>query len=79
MSILMYMAKQSIFSNLKDNRKLNLPKYQDSQNNIGYCHITFTDSESAKSALEMNGKVVDNRYLEIEMARGARSFASKTY
>lgn len=57
--------------------KLNLPKYQDSQNNIGYCHITFTDSESAKNALEMNGKVVDNRYLEIEMARGARSFATQ--
>jgi len=30
--------------------KLNLPKYQDSQNNIGYAHITFTESEFAQKA-----------------------------
>lgn len=34
----------------KNNRKLNLPKYQDSQNNIGYAHITFTESEFAQKA-----------------------------
>ena len=38
------------FFRFKNNRKLNLPKYQDSQNNIGYCHITFTDSESAQKS-----------------------------
>jgi len=61
------------FQSYGEIEKVNLPKYQDSQNNMGYCHVTFQTAESAQKALEMSGKVIDNRYLEIEMSRGAKS------
>lgn len=35
---------------------VNLPKYQDSQKNIGYCHVRFETPEAAIQALSLNGK-----------------------
>ena len=58
--------------------KINLPKYQDSKRNIGYCHVTFETKEEAEEALkQLDGKYLDKRYLKIEWAQGGRSKTCK--
>ncbi len=52
---------------------LNLPRYQDTNRLMGYCHITFKDIKATEQALKRNKSVLDNRYLEISKAKGVKS------
>jgi len=49
--------------------RINLPKYQNSTRNIGYCHVRFATRDEAKKALSMSGKYLGDRYVRIEMAK----------
>lgn len=60
------------FEECGDIERINLPKYQNSVRNIGYCHVRFTKRRYAKRALKLNGKYLDKRYLRIEMAQDMR-------
>lgn len=48
--------------------RINLPRYQHSDRNIGYCHVRFSKDRYARRALKLNGKYLDKRYLKVEMA-----------
>lgn len=54
--------------------KVNLPKYQDSNRNIGYCHITFETREEAEGALKLDGEYLGKRYLKITWSKGGKTF-----
>ena len=51
---------------------MSLPRYQDSNKNIGYCHVVFETSSGAQEAIKRDGEFLDRRYLKIEMARGSK-------
>lgn len=52
---------------------IKLPKYKGTEKNIGYAHITFDDSETRTNALNLNGKFLNGRYLDIQPARGPQN------
>lgn len=56
--------------------KIKLPKYQDSDRNIGYCHITFETQEEAAKGLKLDGERLGGRYLKINWSKGAKSYKS---
>lgn len=53
--------------------KVNMPKYQDSNRNIGYCHITFETKEEAEEAMKLDGQYLGGRYLKMEWSKGAKT------
>jgi nucleolin len=57
------------FEECGDIERINLPRYQNSDRNIGYCHVRFTRRRYARRALKLSGKYLDKRYLKIEMAQ----------
>jgi len=60
------------FEECGDIERINLPKYQNSDRNIGYCHVRFSRRRYARRALKLSGKYLDKRYLRIEMAQDMR-------
>ena len=58
------------FSEIGEIEKINLPKYQDSDRNIGYCHVTFETKDQAEKSMEMDGKYLNGRYLKLEWSKG---------
>lgn len=63
-----------------------MPKYQDSNKNIGYCHVVFVEKEGAQEvkafltqALKRDGEFLDRRYLKIEAARGCKIQESRDF
>lgn len=61
------------FEECGDIERINLPRYQNSDRNIGYCHVRFSRRRYAKRAVRLSGKYLDKRYLKIEMAQDMRS------
>lgn len=58
--------------------EIKMPKYQDSGKNRGYAHITFKKTKYANKALELNKKVyINNRYLEVQQAKGENKYERK--
>jgi RNA recognition motif-containing protein len=53
-------------------RHINLPKYQDSKRNIGYCHVTAESREDAVQLLTLNGQFLGGRYLKIDWGKGKK-------
>lgn len=60
-------------------RRVNLPRYQDSSKNIGYCHVIFANRTGAQEALKRDGEFLDRRYLKIELARGSKPVESSFF
>jgi len=58
---------------------VNLPRYQDSNKNIGYSHVRFNDKKALAAALKLTGKYLGSRYVKIEMAKGARDSPVSIY
>jgi RNA recognition motif-containing protein len=58
-------------------RHVNLPKYQDSKRNIGYCHVTTDTKEQAESVLALNGEFLGGRYLKIDWGKGKKTVEQK--
>lgn len=69
---------KNFFKDCGDIQELKLPKYQDSNRNIGYCHMTFEEEEAAQNALKLKGHTLDGRYQDIELAKGARTYTNET-
>ena len=67
---------QSLFSQFGTITSLTLPKYQDSNRNIGYAHIYFSTASSAHKALSLNNHTIDNRYITVQPAKYSSSSLS---
>lgn len=64
---------KNFFSTCGNIELVKLPKYKGTERNIGYAHITFDDSETRMNALNLNGKFLNGRYLDIQPARGPQN------
>ena len=64
---------ESLFSQFGTITSLTLPKYQDSNRNIGYAHIYFSTASSAHKALSLNNHTIDNRYITVQPAKYSSS------
>ena len=69
---------KELFSPFGEIEQIKLPKYQDSGRNIGYCHIYYTTSESAKKALELDNYTLGKRYLKISIANKSSDELNKS-
>ena len=49
---------------------MKLPRYQDSGRCIGYAHLTMKSEGAVQKALELSGKKLKGRYLDIKEAEG---------
>ena len=67
---------ESLFSQFGTITSLTLPKYQDSNRNIGYAHIYFSTASSAHKALSLNNHTIDNRYITVQPAKYSSSSLS---
>ena len=63
------------FSQCGEIERINLPKYQDSDRNIGYCHVRFSSKSERRKAMKLDGKYLDDRYLKIEKAKGFKEIS----
>ena len=59
---------KSIFSKYGQIVKIYLPKYKNTQKNIGHCYIYFEKEESAIKSLELNNHRIGKRYMEISLS-----------
>ena len=59
---------KNVFSKYGEIVKIYLPKYKNTQKNIGHCNIYFSKEESAIKALELNNHRIRNRYMEISLS-----------
>ena len=64
---------RDFFKECGDIERINLPRYQHSSKNVGYCHVRFSKDRYAKRALKLSGNYLDKRYLRIEMAQDTKS------
>ena len=67
---------ESLFSQFGTITSLTLPKYQDSNRNIGYAHIYFSTASSAHKALSLNNHTIDNRYITVQPTKYSSSSLS---
>ena len=58
---------RQMFSKYGNILKIYLPKYKNTNKNIGHCYIYFSSEESATKSLEMNNQRLGKRYLEISL------------
>ena len=58
---------RQMFSKFGTILKIYLPKYKNTNKNIGHCYIYFSTEEAATKSLEMNNKRVGKRYMEISL------------
>jgi RNA recognition motif-containing protein len=59
---------KNIFSKYGEIVRIYLPKYKNTQKNIGHCYIYFSNEESAQKSLELNNHRIRNRYMEISLS-----------
>lgn len=63
------------FGDCGEIERVNLPKYQDSERNIGYCHVRFDSKDGRRKAMRLDGKYLNHRYLKIEKAKGHKAIS----
>ena len=59
---------KNIFSKYGDIVRIYLPKYKNTQKNLGHCYIYYAKEESAIKSLELNNHRIRNRYMEISLS-----------
>ena len=69
---------KELFSPFGKIEQIKLPKYQDSGRNIGYCHIYYKTSESAKKALKLDNHTIGNRYIKVSYANKSSDELNKS-
>ena len=52
---------------------IKLPKYKNTEKNVGYCHITFATDAARDEALTMNSSYLKDRYMDIQAAKGPQN------
>ena len=60
---------KNIFSKYGDIIKIKLPKYQNTNKNVGHCYIYFNNEQSAIKSLELNRRKIGKRYMEISLSK----------
>lgn len=66
---------RQMFSKYGEILKIYLPKYKNTQKNIGHCYIYYATEESATKSLEMNNYRLGRRYLEISLYNMRNNFS----
>lgn len=60
---------KNIFSKFGEIIKIKLPKYQNTNKNVGHCYIYFNNEQSAIKSLELDGRKIGKRYMEISLSK----------
>ena len=60
---------KNLFSKFGEIVRIKLPKYQNTNKNIGHCHIYYNNEESAIKSLNLNGHKLGKRYIEVSLAK----------
>ena len=60
---------KNIFSKYGDIIKIKLPKYQNTNKNVGHCYIYYNNEQSAIKSLELNRRKIGKRYMEISLSK----------
>ena len=60
---------KELFSPFGEITTIKLPKYQDTGRNIGYCHIYYTNANSASKALKLDKYTIGKRFLNVSLAK----------
>ena len=58
-----------LFTPFGEIMKINLPKYQNTSRNVGYCYIYYNNENSAMRSLQLNRHKIGKRYLEITLVK----------
>ena len=69
---------RELFSQYDNIDIIKLPKYQDSDRNIGYCHIYYSSPKSASKALELDNYTIGKRYINVSLANKSSDQLNKT-
>mgnify|MGYP002870061027 CR=1 FL=1 len=69
---------RQMFSKYGDILKIYLPKYKNTNKNMGHCYIYFSSEESATKSLEMNNQRVGRRYMEISLYNMRNNFSRES-
>ena len=69
---------RQMFSKYGDILKIYLPKYKNTNKNIGHCYIYFSTEESATKSLEMNNQRIGRRYMEISLYNMRNNFSKES-
>ena len=69
---------RQMFSKYGDILKIYLPKYKNTNKNIGHCNIYFSTEESATKSLEMNNQRIGRRYMEISLYNMRNNFSKES-
>ena len=69
---------RQMFSKYGEILKIYLPKYKNTNKNIGHCYIYFSTEESATKSLEMNGQRIGRRYMEISLYNMRNNFSKES-
>lgn len=60
---------RALFSPYGEILKINLPRYQNTQRNVGYCYIYYATEEEAVRSLALNKHKIGKRYMEISLVK----------
>ena len=64
---------KNIFSKYGQIKKIKLPKYKDTNKNMGICYIYFDNEESAIKSLELDKHRIGKRYMDISLSQSITS------
>jgi RNA recognition motif-containing protein len=67
------MELKNIFSKYGQIKKIKLPKYKDTNKNMGICYIYFDNEESAIKSLELDKHRIGKRYMDISLSQSITS------
>ena len=60
---------KNIFQRYGEIIKIKLPKYQNTNKNVGHCYIYYNNEQSAINSLELNKHKLGKRYMEISLSK----------
>jgi RNA recognition motif-containing protein len=60
---------KKIFSKYGDIAKIKLPKYQNTNKNVGHCYIYYKNEKSAIQSLELDKQKLGKRYMDITLSK----------
>lgn len=60
---------KKIFSKYGDIAKIKLPKYQNTNKNVGHCYIYYKNEKSAIQSLELDKHKLGKRYMDITLSK----------
>lgn len=64
---------KNLFSKYGQIKKIKLPKYKDTDKNMGICYIYFDNEESAIKSLELDKHRIGKRYMDISLSQSITS------